>query len=238
MRSEPVEQMDHTARPTRDSLVTVRVDHRQLSVPEGSNLLQVCLTHGIYVPNLCYLEGMDAPQASCRLCFVEIEGRQDPVASCTVAVWDAMVVKTDTPAVRALQKTALRLLLSAHRLECAKCPANRRCELQRIAAFLKVGLKPKGLDQHLKSPEEPEEHPCFDYHPNRCVLCGKCILVCERRHGQALMAFARRGIQTVISFYPLQEDASLTCSGCTACADICPVAAITPKNGRIRINDG
>ena len=121
-------------------MIKFLVDDIQIQVEEGTNLLQACLENEIYVPNLCYLEGKEIPSASCRMCFVEIEGEGRPVPSCTVSVKEGMIVQTDTPSVRRLQRSALQLLLSVHRVECAKCPANKKCELQRIARFLKVGL--------------------------------------------------------------------------------------------------
>jgi len=211
-------------------MVKLLVDNREIEAGEGANLLQVCLENEIYVPNLCYLDGMEAPSASCRMCFVEIEGEGRPVPSCTVRVKEGMVVKTDTPAVRRLQRSALQLLLSVHRVECGECPANKRCELQRMARFLKVGLKPKRLEPYLKDTEIDERHPLWDYYPNRCVLCGKCIQVCQQENGQPLLSFAKRGLNTVVSFYGAEDDSDLPCKKCFDCVEICPVSAITLKD--------
>ncbi|MBW2033467.1 MAG: (2Fe-2S)-binding protein [Deltaproteobacteria bacterium] len=213
-------------------MVKLIIDNKEIEAEEGKNLLQACLDNNIYIPNLCYLHGMDNPPASCRMCFVEIEGEHKPVTSCTVRVKDGMVVKTDTPDIRQLQRTALQLLLSVHDVDCAHCPANKKCELQRIAKFLKVGLKPKRLELLLKEPEIDDEHPLLDYYPNRCVLCGKCIHVCKTKLGQPLLAFARRGFYTTISFYGEKpaSDLNSSCKNCLACVEICPVSAITLKN--------
>ena len=162
-------------------MTKIRVDDKEIEADEGKNLLQVCLENGIYIPNLCYLEAMEFPAASCRLCFVEIEGRPEPVPSCTVRVSQGMIVRTDTPAVRRLQRSALRLLLSVHDLDCAHCPANKKCELQRIARILGVGLKPKPLEPFRKQRAVEEDHPFLNYDPDRCVLCGRCVFVCQER---------------------------------------------------------
>lgn len=209
-------------------MVTIVVDHQEIQVEKGLNLLQACLENGIYIPNLCFLQEMDEPAASCRLCFVEIGGEEKPVPACTVRVQDGMVIRTDTPSVRRLQRSGFRLLMSVHDVDCGHCPANKRCELQRIAKFLKVGLKPKGLDITLKEPKVIQEHPLLDYYPNRCVLCGRCIVVCRSRHGRAQMTFSKRGFDTLMAFYG--ENEGSICEDCLACVDVCPVAAITLRN--------
>ena len=187
------------------------------------------LTTEIYIPNLCYLEDMESPSASCRMCFVEIEGIGQPVPSCTVQVRDDMVVKTDTPAVRQLQRTALRLLLSVHDVDCKNCHANKKCELQNIAKFLKVSLKPKRLERYLKETQIDETHPFLIHYPNRCVLCGKCVHICRGKHGQSVLTFAKRGFDTVISTYSATDVSSLTCGDCDTCVKACPVGALALK---------
>jgi bidirectional [NiFe] hydrogenase diaphorase subunit len=208
----------------------ILVDDKEIEALEGSSLLQACLDQNIYIPNLCYIDGMAYPSASCRMCFVEIEGKTNPVTSCTVMVEEGMVVRTDTPRVRRLQRSALQLFLSVHRVDCKNCPANRKCELQRIAKFLKVGLKSKRLEQYFKEPEIVREHPRLDYFPNRCVLCGKCFHVCRTQHDQPILTFAKRGFNTVISSLGEYDSSELNCDHCKACVEICPVAALTLRN--------
>ena len=209
--------------------IKLTVDGREIKAEEEESLLQACLDNGIYIPNLCHMKGMVRPPASCRLCFVEIEGENRPIPSCTLNVENGMIVKTDTPNVRRLQRSALRLLLSVHRVDCGNCPANKKCELQNLAIFLKVGLKTKNLDNRLKEIDVDESHPCLDYYPNRCVLCGKCVYVCKDKHQKVFLTFAKRGLETVISFYGENEQTPPPCKECHACVDICPVSAILLK---------
>jgi NADH dehydrogenase/NADH:ubiquinone oxidoreductase subunit G len=212
-------------------MIKLRVDGREIEADEKISLLQACLDNGIYIPNLCHLKDLPQPHASCRLCFVEVDGQDQPVPSCTVRVQPGLEVRTGTPAVRRLQRASLQLLLSVHHVDCARCPANKKCDLQNAAKLLKVGLKSKRLDLLLKTPEIVQDHPCLDYYQNRCVLCGKCVHVCRSRNGKTLLAFAGRGFDTTISFYGEEEGSALPCEECLACAEICPVSALLLRSG-------
>ncbi len=209
-------------------MAKIRVDEREIEAQEGTNLLQACLDHGIYVPNLCFLADTEHPSASCRLCFVEIEGLEQAVPSCTIDVREGMVVRTDSAAVRVLQKSAFRLLMSVHHVDCSRCEGNKKCALQRIAKFLRIGLRPGRLEKCLKEPSVVHEHPLLDYYPNRCVLCGKCLHACFSRRGKPILDFARRGFHTVISFHGAASSDS-ACETCLACVQVCPVSALIPK---------
>ena len=209
-------------------MVTITVDDNAIQDEEGVSMLKACLDNGIYIPNLCYMEGFEAA-ASCRMCFVAIEGEDKPVAACTLPVKASLRVRTDTASVRQLQRTALQLLLSVHHVDCKNCPANKKCALQDLAKFLSVRLKPKHLEVSLKEPEIDTSHPCLDYYPNRCVLCGKCIRICRSHSGQSEITFARRGYDTVISFFGAPDLADNSCTDCNRCVDVCPVGALVMK---------
>jgi NADH dehydrogenase/NADH:ubiquinone oxidoreductase subunit G len=210
-------------------MVMLTVDGRRIEAAEGAVLLEACLENDIFVPNLCFLKASEAARASCRMCFVAVEGKPDPVPACTTAVAEGMVVHTDTPAVRRLQRAALKLLLSVHDIDCKNCPANKRCELQRLARFLKTGLNAKPLETRLKAVAVDDSHPYLVHYPNRCVLCGKCIAVCAGKGHHAALTFAKRGLETVVSAYGQQAE-GLSCPTCGACADICPVGALALKD--------
>ena len=210
-------------------MIKLIVDNKEIETKEGLTVLQACLDNEIYIPNLCYLKEMDNPPGSCRLCLVEIGEYNQPITSCTVKVKEGMVVRTDTEHIRRLQRTAFELLLSVHHVDCRNCPANKKCELQRISKFLHFGLKLKRVEQLEREVKVEQDHPFLEYVSNRCVLCGKCVFVCQKKNGKAMLSFAKRGLDTVISFFGEEDKASTICKECYACAEICPVAALIKK---------
>ncbi|MCD6269434.1 MAG: (2Fe-2S)-binding protein, partial [Deltaproteobacteria bacterium] len=127
------------------NLVTITVDEKKITAPAGSYLLPVCLENDIYIPNLCFIEGMDDPPASCRRCLVEIEGEPAPVASCRCRISEGMVVKTDSEEILKLRQIAFRLLVSTNDGRCKFCIANHSCDLQKIGKFLHQPLRTKRL---------------------------------------------------------------------------------------------
>ena len=211
------------------STVKLLVDGVSINAPQGSNLLSVCLENGIYIPNLCFLDCEDCPAASCRLCFVKIEGIASPVAACTFIIQTSIEIKTNTDEVRRLQRSAMRMLLSIHDVDCKNCHANHSCELQKIAKFLKISLKPKPLPPIERDKEIDTTHPLIDHYPHRCVLCGKCIRVCRSQHSQPDFSFTGRGIDTVIRHYPESDKRKSLCIDCQSCINVCPVGALKKR---------
>lgn len=212
-------------------MISITVDDRQIQVAAGTSLLKACLDNGVHIPHICFLEDDKSAPASCRLCWVEIENQSQPVPACTVRIEHPITVKTDTPGVRHLQKSALQLLLSVHRVDCKNCPANRQCVLQDLARLLNVGLKPGRLPRRLKEPDVDESHPHLNHYPNRCVLCGKCIQVCRSNNNHNALTFAGRGFQTVIRSFGTFDNQPPACRDCLACVEICPVGALVMKEG-------
>lgn len=212
-------------------MISLTIDNKNLQVEKGTTLLEACLGNGIFVPNLCFLhtKTLNHHPASCRLCFVEVVGLPSPVASCVTRAEQGMMVKTDTPEVKRLQKSALKLLLSVHDIDCKNCSAHKHCQLQDLARHLGVRLKADPQDLYLKEPAVVSAHPVFDLFPNKCVLSGKCIAVCAHESPVPVLTFLGRGMDTMVGFYQDTPDLFVQCSTCRKCLAICPVGAIVEK---------
>jgi bidirectional [NiFe] hydrogenase diaphorase subunit len=212
------------------TLVTLSIDGVEVKAQKGERLLWVALDSGFYIPNLCAVRQVDIPLASCRLCFVEIEGNGAPVTACTEPVSDGMVVHLNTLRVQRLRNTAFELLLSNHKLDCRNCAKNGNCELQSIASYLGLKLKLKRFRRIPRDFPVDCSHPLFTYDPNKCVLCGKCIYVCHEQ-GAGILDFAFRGIETRVSTMAGVPMAEAGCNSCLACVAICPVGSLIAKPG-------
>ncbi len=206
--------------------ITLTIDDRQITTDEGEKLLWVALENDIYIPNLCAIKEEKRPAASCRLCFVEVEDFPNPVTACTQEVFDGMVVKTRSPRVDRLVKTAFELLLSDHRLKCAQCPKNRSCELQKIAKERKLKLRLTRLKPLEKEYSIDESMGIFHFDPSRCVLCGKCIYVDHEEIKVGAIGFSHRGLQRKVTTFGGGLWADSPCTGCGRCVEVCPAGAL------------
>ncbi|NLL57052.1 MAG: 4Fe-4S binding protein [Firmicutes bacterium] len=210
--------------------ITLIIDNKTITASEGEKLLWVALENNIYIPNLCAIKNAGRPAASCRLCFVEIEGFKEPVTACTTPVAEGMVVKTRTPAVDRLVKTAFELLLSDHRLKCSQCPRNRSCELQKIARErgLKLRLtRFKPLEKDI--PPVDDSAASFTFDRSRCVLCGRCVWVDREAAKVGAIGFSRRGLNRMVTTFQDTSLADSICTECGLCVEACPVGALSFK---------
>lgn len=209
--------------------ISVTIDGKKILAEEGARLLWVALDNGIYIPNLCILREMKIPPAACRLCFVEVEGKPEPVAACTEEVYEGMAVSTATPKVLRLRRIAAELLIASHPTNCPDCGKNRSCELQKIARHLKLKLKPQRLRPLFHDFPIDYSHPTLLFDPNKCLLCGRCVWVCKERPGLGILQFAHRGFETRVSTFTEKPLSETRCNGCLECVRVCPVGALLAK---------
>jgi bidirectional [NiFe] hydrogenase diaphorase subunit len=209
--------------------VTLTIDGKQITALAGQKVLWAALDNDIYIPNLCAIRERTEPSASCRLCWVEIEGRANPVTACTEPVAEGMVVDTRGEKSLALARTGFDLLMASHALDCAHCPANRACELQKIAKVLGCKLKPKRFRLLLRNLPVDDSNPLFTLDPNKCVLCGRCVWTCRRDVRSGVLGFAHRGFERVLTTFGDEPIGANRCLNCERCVTVCPTGALTMK---------
>jgi formate dehydrogenase major subunit/NADH-quinone oxidoreductase subunit G len=210
--------------------VTLTINGKQVKAPSGQTLLWAALDNGIDIPNLCAMRDRIEPEASCRLCWVEIEGKDRPVTACTETVAEGMVVNTRGEKAVALARAGLELLMASHALDCAHCPANGTCELQKIARVLGCSLKPKRLRLITRDLPVDASNPLFTYDANKCVLCGRCIWVCRTKVKNGALGFAHRGFARRVTTFADEPMGAVGCADCAACVMACPTGALAMKD--------
>ena len=210
--------------------VSLTIDGKKIKANEGEKILWVALENNIYIPNLCAIREKIQPSASCRLCFVEVEGVDEPVIACTEPVREGLVVNTRGKNALRLARTAAELILASHPVDCGHCLKNRFCELQKIAKHLGIKLKTKRFRRLERNLPIDESSSLFIYDPNKCVLCGKCVWVCQEKLRIGAIGFTRRGFKRMVSTFQDKPMAETTCGQCTECVKVCLVGSLAFKN--------
>jgi len=209
--------------------VSLTIDGKKVTTNKGEKVLWAALDNDIYIPNLCNLRNASEPLTACRLCFVEVEGKQKPVTACTETVEEGVVVNTRGSNALRLARTGAELLFSSHLVDCGHCASNDACELQRIAHHLGIKLKPKRFRKLLRELPVDYSSPLFIYDPNKCVLCGRCVWTCRERLGKGAIGFAHRGFQRVVTTFGDEPVGESECRECGECVLACPIGALTFK---------
>jgi NADH-quinone oxidoreductase subunit G len=201
--------------------ITFTLDGRQVSVSQGTLVIEAAKTQGIEIPSFCYYPGLDLC-AACRMCLVEVEKMPKLQTACTLVATDGMVVKTTTDPVRQARKDMIEFLLSNHPLDCPVCDKGGECELQDMT--FRYGLdKTRFSEEKLHYPEE-KWSPLVYYDAPRCILCFRCVRVCDEGMDVKALGVGSRGVHSVI--LP-NTPGELACEECGMCIDICPVGALT-----------
>ena len=214
-----------------DTQVTLTIDGRAVSVPEGTSVMRAAALSGGSIPSLCATDCLEA-FGSCRLCLVEVEGRRGTPASCTTPAEAGMVVHTQSPKLARLRRSVMELTISDHPLDCLTCSANNDCELQDSAA--EVGLRDVrfGYDGASHLGQKPDvSNPYFLFAPDKCIACSRCVRACDEVQGTLALTMAGRGFASRISAGQA-ADSFLTseCVSCGACVSACPTSALMEKS--------
>jgi len=219
-----------TPRSLSETMVTLTIDGRSVSVPEGTSIMRAAMEIGTAIPKLCATDMVDA-FGSCRLCLVEIDGRSGTPASCTTPVADGLVVHTQTERLKQIRKGVMELYISDHPLDCLTCSANGDCELQDMAGA--VGLRDVRYgysgEKH-PNPGLDESNPYFSYDPSKCIVCSRCVRACEEVQGTFALTIAGRGFDSVVSPGMQESFLGSECVSCGACVQACPTATLNEKS--------
>ncbi len=210
--------------------ISLTINDKRISCSESKTILWAALENGIYIPNLCAIQEKTEPSASCRLCFVEVVDKNEPVVACIERVQEGMVVNTRGKNALRLARTSAELILSSHPVDCGHCLKNRSCELQKIAQHLGIKLRTKRFRKLDRNLPIDQSSSLFTYDPNKCVLCGKCVSVCREKLGIGAIGFTRRGFRRMVSTFQDKPIGQSICSQCTECVKVCPVGALAFRN--------
>lgn len=208
-------------------MLTVTIDGIKVQVPAGSTILDAAQKAGVDIPTLCYLKDINVVGV-CRVCVVEVEGAKSLQAACVTPASDGMVVRANTPAVREARKTVLELIISNHPYECLTCQRSGNCELQAMADRFNI----RGIEYEGEKSEFPQDYssPSIIRDPNKCILCRRCVSVCQEVQSVNALAPNDRGFNTVVG--PAFEDPIMqaVCTNCGQCVLVCPVGALVERD--------
>ncbi len=209
--------------------ISLIIDGRAGTVPEGATVLEALQQLGHYVPTLCH-DPVLKPFGACRLCIVKIDGVRGLPTSCTTPAEEGMIIHTETDEIRTLRRTIVELAIANHPFECLVCNTNQECELLKVARY--VGVEQSSLERLRRGrlTKHPDtSNPAYDFDPNKCILCGRCVRTCDELVGVGAIDFAYRGYDTVIAPFGARPLALSVCQTCGECVEHCPTGALTAK---------
>jgi NADH-quinone oxidoreductase subunit G len=201
--------------------VKLTINGSAIEAEKGTLLIEAARQNGIEIPSFCYYEGLSL-QAACRMCLVEVEKTPKLQVGCTLPVAEGMVVHTESDVVRSARKGTLEFLLTNHPLDCPVCDKGGECELQDMVFRYGAG-ESRFVERKVHTPEK-QWSPVVFFDAPRCILCYRCVRVCDEGMGVKALGVANRGVTSDI--LPNFHD-HLECDECGACIDICPVGALT-----------
>ncbi len=215
--------------------VNVKINGKEYTVPAGSTILEAARIAGINIPTLCYLKEINAIGA-CRICVVEVKGARSLVAACVFPVNEGMEIYTNSPKVIEARKTTLKLILSDHKKECLSCVRSGSCELQKLC--YEYGIEDETAFAGVTNKYDIDKSASHMTRDNeKCILCRRCVAVCEKNQGVAVIGANNRGFDTSISCAFDYDLGDVACISCGQCITACPTGALAERDDTQKVFD-
>lgn len=208
-------------------MVNLTINNKKMSVKEGTTILEAAKQNNISIPTLCHLEGVHE-SGSCRICVVEVEGARTLQASCITAVREGMVVYTNSARVRKARKIIYELMLSDHPKDCLTCKRSQNCEFQKLGEVILVGTS--RFEGEKTRTKVDDSSPSIVRDSTKCILCRRCITICNQVQGVGILNVQNRGFDSVIAPAAELPLNSVNCTNCGQCTLVCPVGALKEKD--------
>ena len=215
-------------------MITIEVNNREVMAEEGETILSALKRNGVKVPTLCHMEDL-FPTGACRMCVVEVEGQRNLIPSCAFPVADGMKISTHSPRVVRARKTIIELLLSNHPDDCLYCDRNNNCELQTLAE--QHGVRQRRYTGMKNDFKLDTSSMSIVRDPAKCILCGRCVRVCEEIQGVSAIDFTGRGSKTVVDSAFHEGLNVSSCINCGQCIMVCPTGALTEQSSVKKVFD-
>lgn len=218
-----------------NGVVRLTIDGRQVEAAPNETILQVARRYGIFIPTLCYDERLE-PFGACRMCLVEVKGERRLMPACTTNVRDGMDVITSNDHIEHIRRLTLELILSDHPLDCMTCDSAGECDLMDLA--YRYGIKENRFYAPRERPPVEDENLLIARDPSKCILCGRCVRICEEQQMISAIDFVGRGFEAEISTPFGMSLLETDCELCGQCISTCPTGALYEKQaiGRGRMD--